>query len=92
MFDLVQTKQTQSMGLCSPMRLACAVDGEGQGVLTDNPGQVPVQAKNNLFNKKTFDHIYERHQMLIGELEIGAVGIDFSRRTSWRVGEDLGRA
>jgi hypothetical protein len=37
--------------------------------------------------------IHKRHQIVkIAELEIGAVGTDFSRRTSWRAREDLGRA
>jgi hypothetical protein len=33
-----------------------------------------------------------RHQIAITELEIGAVGTDFSRRTSWWAREDLERA
>jgi hypothetical protein len=36
--------------------------------------------------------IYERHQIVITELEIGAVVTDFSRRMSWWVREDPGRA
>jgi hypothetical protein len=35
---------------------------------------------------------YKRHQIVITELEIGAVGTDFSRRTPWWAREDPGRA
>jgi hypothetical protein len=37
-------------------------------------------------------YIYQRHQIVIAELEIGAAGADFSRRTSWWAREDPGRA
>jgi hypothetical protein len=36
--------------------------------------------------------IYKRHQVVINELEIGAVGTDFSRWTSWWARENPGRA
>jgi hypothetical protein len=36
--------------------------------------------------------MYKRHQIVKAELEIGAVGADFSRRTSWWAREDPGRA
>jgi hypothetical protein len=36
--------------------------------------------------------IYKLHQIVITELEIGAVGTDCSRRTSWRAREDPERA
>jgi hypothetical protein len=41
----------------------------------------------------TFEHmyIYKWNQMLIAELEIGAVGTEFSRRTSWSEREDDAR-
>jgi hypothetical protein len=35
------------------------------------------------FVNKTMLTVYKRHQNLITELEIGAVGTDCSRRTSW---------
>jgi hypothetical protein len=36
--------------------------------------------------------IYNRHQIVIHELELGAVCTDFSKRTSWRARENPGRA
>jgi hypothetical protein len=54
-------------------------------------GQVPVQPKSALFNKKP-STIYKRHQILITELEIWTASTDFSRRTSWWAREDPGRA
>jgi hypothetical protein len=46
----------------------------------------------SVFQEKTIDHIQKQHRLVITELEIGAVGTDFSRRTSWRAREDPGRA
>jgi hypothetical protein len=63
----------------------------GGGVQTADNGQVPVQAKTGLFNNKPLT-IYKPHQMLIAELEIEAVGTEFSKRTSWGTCEDLRRA
>jgi hypothetical protein len=37
-------------------------------------------------------NIYKRHQIVITELGLGAVGTDFSRRTSWWARENPGRA
>jgi hypothetical protein len=42
-------------------------------------------------NKKSVI-IYKRHQIVITELEIVAVGTDILRRTSWWAREDLGKA
>jgi hypothetical protein len=42
-------------------------------------------------NGKTLT-IYKWHQIVINELEIGAVCTDFSRRTSWWARENSGRA
>jgi hypothetical protein len=44
------------------------------------------------FSRKKRLTTYKRHQLVITELEIGAVGTDFSRRTSWWEREDPGRA
>jgi hypothetical protein len=45
-----------------------------------------------LSSKKIPLTIYERHQIAINELEVGAVGTDFSRRPSGWAREDPGRA
>jgi hypothetical protein len=36
--------------------------------------------------------IYKQHQIATDELEIGAIGTDFSWRTSWWARENLGRS
>jgi hypothetical protein len=46
-------------------------------------------SENCRFSTKKRLTIYKRHQMVITELEIGAAGTDFSRRTSWWAREDL---
>jgi hypothetical protein len=49
-------------------------------------------SKNCLFSRKKPLTIYKLHQIVIAELEIGAVGTDFSRRTPWWARENSGRA
>jgi hypothetical protein len=48
--------------------------------------------KNCLLSKNKLLTIYKRYRIVITELEIGAVGTDFSRQTSQLAREDPGRA
>jgi hypothetical protein len=48
-------------------------------------------ARTACFPRKKPLTTYERYQIVIDELEIGAVGTDFSRRTSGWAREDPGR-
>jgi hypothetical protein len=52
-----------------------------------NPG-----GENCFLSKNNPLNIYKPHQIEMTELEIGAFGTDFSRRTSWWAREDPGRA
>jgi hypothetical protein len=98
-----KTRWTKQPAMCIPP--ACNIIQEG--ILSRNHLSRKVYAnwsgflrfvqessggKNCLFFKKNRLTIYKRHQIVISELEIGAVGTDVSRRTPWRAREDLGRA
>jgi hypothetical protein len=48
--------------------------------------------KNVLLSEKNPGTMYKRHQIVINELEIGAVGTNFSWRTSWWAREDPAKA
>jgi hypothetical protein len=61
------------------------------GLVSEVFAQKMYGGKNCLFSKKKPLTTYERYQIVIDELEIGAVGTDFSRRTSGWAREDPGR-